>query len=271
MKMIKYIAIGLTLFVLKSCGNSKEAVTTMKDNTQNMKKTGLPLGNYTVTLVDNENVPSNDLMISFDGQTNKVSGFSGCNRFFGTYTLEGNAISFKGLGSTERYCKRFMDVEQKMMTMLSEANTFSINNGELTLLKDSKSVLIAKAMENRTSKMQEDMSIEYTAGTRGFYKQVVVLNNMISVKNHHSEEPSKRACTPEEIDLLNKAISKLSIKRLSDLEPPSKAHQYDGAAMSYLKITTNTESYQTPSFDHGKPNAYIANLVKLLLKLADDE
>ncbi|KFF15034.1 META domain-containing protein [Flavobacterium hydatis] len=59
--------------------------------------------------------------IKFDPATKKVSGNSGCNNFFGTYTLKGNdQIQFSNLGSTRMACidPEASKTEQKILSLL---------------------------------------------------------------------------------------------------------------------------------------------------------
>ena len=118
-----------------------------------------------------------------------------------------------------------------------------------------------------TAKMTQDTitTIEYSAVTRGSFKQVKITNKTITFRNSRGEKPTTRVCTEEEWATLSAMLQKIDVKRLPSLEPPSKAHQYDGAAIATLIITKDGETYQTQSFDAGNPNAAIEDLVNELI------
>jgi len=76
------------------------------------------------------------ITISFeDGQ---VNGSSGCNSYFGEYSVKANEISFGPLASTEMACmdpEGIMDQEYEYLTFLSEVVTYSIEGDQLILKK----------------------------------------------------------------------------------------------------------------------------------------
>ncbi len=67
---------------------------------------------------------------------NKVAGFAGCNRYFGSYTKKDADLSFSGLGSTKMYCQEKMEAEDAFLKAMSEVNRFELTADKLTLQKD---------------------------------------------------------------------------------------------------------------------------------------
>jgi heat shock protein HslJ len=65
----------------------------------------------------------------------KVSGFSGCNTYSGTYTTSGSSIRVaKSLAVTKKACRRLlMARERAFLAALTGARTYSIANSTLTL------------------------------------------------------------------------------------------------------------------------------------------
>lgn len=72
---------------------------------------------------------------------NKVTGFGGCNNYFGGITLSGDSIKIGPLGATMMACPE-MDVEHKYMRLLESIETFEVNKSELSLLLEGVPVLI---------------------------------------------------------------------------------------------------------------------------------
>ena len=81
---MKFSLLLLMLLSLKSCG-STNAIMSIQENTM-QKLSGL----YSVTTLGKNNTLVITPEINFDENTNRVSGFSGCNRFNGSYTITEN-------------------------------------------------------------------------------------------------------------------------------------------------------------------------------------
>ena len=73
--------------------------------------------------------------ILLDPAQNQVTGFAGCNHFFGRYELDGSSLTFGAMGATRMACP---DLETGLETSLFEAleNTsqWKKSDGELLLL-----------------------------------------------------------------------------------------------------------------------------------------
>ena len=74
----------------------------------------------------------------------KITGFAGCNNFFGTYTLSGkNGISVdKNLGMTMKACPDVKVNEQMFAKIFTQANNYQVK-GKTMMLKDAKNNVIA--------------------------------------------------------------------------------------------------------------------------------
>jgi len=261
---MKTITILFFTVILNACGVAK-STTELKNN--NMNQNSLD-GKYIVNTIDSNSKIPQILTLSFDSKTNKVSGFAGCNTFFGNYTIEGNTINFKGLASTKKYCSKVEnDIESKMLKAINQTNNFKIKNNTITLLNNKTTLLNAnKATDAKIA--QETIKIEYRAHTRGYLNKIVLENKTVSVQESFNVEPTVKPCSDEEWNAIMKLVSEYNLKNLNTLEAPSKAFQYDGAAITNLTVYKNGETYQTPPFDNGKPNQEIASIVEMILKIA---
>jgi heat shock protein HslJ len=74
--------------------------------------------------------------IRFDADTSRVAGFGGCNRYFGSYALEGRAFRFSGIGMTKMACPDGMTLEQQLASALEATRRYEIAGRELTLFGD---------------------------------------------------------------------------------------------------------------------------------------
>ncbi|MGV3637221.1 MAG: META domain-containing protein [Flavobacteriales bacterium] len=64
----------------------------------------------------------------------KVEGHGGCNALMGTFNLEGDRISFPGLGSTKKFCESTMPTENAFLSALKRVDHYTLEGGVLRLL-----------------------------------------------------------------------------------------------------------------------------------------
>lgn len=75
----------------------------------------------------------------------RVTGFSGCNRMFGRYALEGEALKFDAIGGTKMACldAARMDLESRYLTMFAQVARWKIADRVLQLV-DADGTVIAE-------------------------------------------------------------------------------------------------------------------------------
>lgn len=78
--------------------------------------------------------------IRFDADTARVAGFAGCNRYFGTYTLDGTALRFGAIGMTKMACAEGMSLEQQLARALDATRRYELADRTLTLFGDAGAV-----------------------------------------------------------------------------------------------------------------------------------
>ena len=259
--IMKYITIIIAVVLLKSCGSSKDLAT----NTNDMITNNILTGTYTL---DSDTI-SKPLTLEFDETTNKVSGFSGCNRFFGTYKTDGNSITFSQMASTKMMCQEEANnTEQKFLNALSRVNTFSIEDTNLSLQADKETLITANQVDSSKMMQASDVKVTYQAVSRGFSLTIMLEGDSISFSNDRDLKSLKTHAIPkEEKDTLLELINAMDESTLPGLEAPSKAHQYDGAAIATLEVANGEDSYRTVSFDHGNPPESIKAIVEKMLSI----
>ena len=73
--------------------------------------------------------------IIFDEAKKQASGYAGCNRFFGGYELNGEALKFGPIGATKRSCPDLEEgVESEFFKVLDATRRWRIVDGTLELL-----------------------------------------------------------------------------------------------------------------------------------------
>jgi putative lipoprotein len=80
------------------------------------------------------------LVVGSDG---KVSGHAGCNGYFGSVIVAGEAMSFGNLGSTRMACAEpAMSQENRLLKALDSTRGYRLLDGELVLLDGTGATLV---------------------------------------------------------------------------------------------------------------------------------
>ena len=85
--------------------------------------------------VENTSGNGKEYFISLQQEESRVSGYSGCNSFFGSYVLkEGNRVTFSKMGSTMMACPN-MATEQELFKVLETVDNYTTDGKTLQLNK----------------------------------------------------------------------------------------------------------------------------------------
>ncbi len=122
------ILIFITLVILISCKAQQVAITNVEWKLVKMGDTDLSTVGQPVTL-------------TLDEPNKKISGFAGCNRFFGGYQSTEATLSFTGIGSTKMFCQDRMPIEDAYFQSLSSVQAYKIEGNKLYLLLEDKVML----------------------------------------------------------------------------------------------------------------------------------
>ena len=125
-------------------------------------------------------------------------------------------------------------------------------------------VLIATGCSSQKKADMTSTQIEYSAVSRGLYKQILVQNETVSITNGRDQKPVESKIDAAKWDKIVAAFSKVNLDSIPNLKSPTEKRFYDGAAIGNLKITTNGKTYETKGFDNGFPPKEIEKLVTLL-------
>jgi len=120
------------MLVVMGCKVSKE-ITTFS-----------PTGEWKLSKINGKFVSLiKPITLNFNTTEQKVSGFAGCNQYFGNFTADKTSLKFSLLGSTKMYCDS-MEIENKFLDILTQINSFSSENNILILLTDQQVILDSK-------------------------------------------------------------------------------------------------------------------------------
>ncbi len=74
------------------------------------------LTDLSATSCNVEGIPKQVTATMSFGADGRVTGSSGCNRYFGTYKTSGQAIELRGIGGTRKLCAKVeMSVERQLL------------------------------------------------------------------------------------------------------------------------------------------------------------
>lgn len=130
MKNLSIVLSGIaaTLIII-SCSNSMNATggSNHKLEGTSWKLTGLS----TIT----GDLPKSPREVTMRLDTGRVYGSGGCNRYFGSYSLNGSSLTFNGVASTKMFCQGAMEVEDGLMQSFNNTDGYFIRGKWLALLK----------------------------------------------------------------------------------------------------------------------------------------
>jgi len=101
-------------------------------------------GAYTVTNLNASKMTTGDLTLNFTALDKSVNGSTGCNTFFGNYTIDYPSLVMGELAVTKKACSTgAMTAESNYLAALNNVGSYGLQNGVLTLYsKGDRSVLI---------------------------------------------------------------------------------------------------------------------------------
>ncbi len=264
---MKYISLLISCFFIVSCGNAKNSTNSYQPE---------PLsGIYKISKVGETALSSADVVINFAIEKNTVSGFSGCNQFSGSYEYQGSSLNFGPLASTRKMClPEANHLEKQITTALQNTKQYSETQKNILLYNQEGSIVMTlekplkSESETKVGNL-ENYQLEYLAVSRGSFIMIRFENNSLSFQKDRNSKPQVLDLSETEVASLHSKVNKLNLNTFTSLEPPTKAHQYDGAAGATLKLTENDVTHQTPTFDHGNPPNAIEALVSELIALSE--
>jgi len=82
-------------------------------------------GEYNIKSVNTTSLSNDELTINFNDVEKRISGYSGCNNFFGNYNKDQNTLQFYKIGSTRKLCPNIMKVEKELLDALNKTKKIS--------------------------------------------------------------------------------------------------------------------------------------------------
>lgn len=258
------------LLLTNSCNSNKNSMETKSLDQESLA------GTYIIKEMYDEMIKGQILKITFEYNSNRVTGFGGCNSFFGTYTLEDNKISFGDIASSKKFCgKAIGDLERNFFSTLNGSTKIELDENYLLFHVDDNVVVKAeKAVAEKSMKKavpNPSLVLIYKAISRGYFGYIKISNSKISVSQDRNLKVfSDYNCTEEEQNQLISIFDQLNLDELENLRAPTDKRLFDGAPIATLTIIKNGIEKTTPSFDHGHPPKEIEALVNKVLSIKEN-
>ena len=134
---------------------------------------------------------------------------------------------------------------------------------------NSKKKALTNSSENTLP--QSEVTISYSAHTRGFFQEFIVKqNNLTEFKDHEKLNAISSNLDAKDWDECIKLLKTIDLISLPNLKSPTNYRQYDGAPFAQLTVIQKGDTIQSSGFDHKYPPAEIKPLVEHILSLHED-
>lgn len=138
--MKKYTTILLFAIICLSACKAKQNTTNQSIAITGKTWIAVQLGKNAIEITE-------DRLPNLTLSEGKVTGFGSCNRFHGTYILDGDKISFSPLARTKMLCQEVQQIENGFLNVLSDVKSWEYKNGKLYFLGENEDVLVVFTMK----------------------------------------------------------------------------------------------------------------------------
>lgn len=119
-----------------------------------------------------------------------------------------------------------------------------------------------------TKMAQTSLTIKYSTTSRGSSTNFTVTENKVTYQLNRTDKSIEMPMAKKDWSELMDLMKVISLKEISNIKAPSKAHQYDGAAAAvFTVINSEGVNYNAPTFDAGNPNKIIAPIINKIMSL----
>lgn len=131
-------------------------------------------------------------------------------------------------------------------------------------------LFLAKGCDKELSKEMKNSTIEYQAVSRGFYLNINIQDEKLTMTRERDGETKEYKLTSEDWKDLANLYKKVEIEKIATYKDPTQKRFYDGAAIANLRIVYEGKAYETVGFDHGNPPVEIQEFVNKIVSFSDN-
>ncbi|MBT8325933.1 MAG: hypothetical protein HKN99_12725 [Winogradskyella sp.] len=145
---------------------------------------------------------------------------------------------------------------------------FMLSFGALTNSCNSSKINTLSNTHNDPENVQNDISVTYTAMSRGDALFINISKDSISIsEDRYMKDVEVYKCTKEDWQAISTLLKDIDYETLPKLKAPTDKRLYDGAPIAVLKIEYNNIAFSTPGFDHGFPPDKIQEIVNRMIAI----
>lgn len=127
------------------------------------------------------------------------------------------------------------------------------------------------ALNNENTSQHTDVTISYSANTRGFFQEFILTQNSLTeYKDYEKLNAISKDLDAKEWNECIRLLSEINVATLPNLKSPTNFRQYDGAPFAQLSVIQKGDTIQSSHFDHKYPPAEIKPLVEYILSLQEN-
>lgn len=131
-------------------------------------------------------------------------------------------------------------------------------------------LFLAKGCDPELSKEMKSSTIEYQAVSRGFYLNINIQDEKLTMTRERDGETKEYKLTSNDWKELANLYKKVDIEKIATYKDPTQKRFYDGAAIANLRIVYEGKAYETVGFDHGNPPVEIEEFVNKIVSFSDN-
>lgn len=110
---------------------------------------------------------------------------------------------------------------------------------------------------------QSGIELHYTFNSKNNFTKIIITKE--KVLNKYNKVVTSKITSADYWQTCILLLSKLELKKLTNIKAPSSKRYFDGAPHAKLSIKIAGEEINTPFFDHGFPPKEIAALINHIL------
>lgn len=131
-------------------------------------------------------------------------------------------------------------------------------------------LFLAKGCDAELSKEMKESTIEYQATSRGFYLNINIQDEKLTMTKQRDGESKVYELSNQDWKDLANLYKKVELKKLSTYKDPTQKRFYDGAAIANLRVVYEGKTYETVGFDHGNPPVEIQEFINKIVSFSEN-
>ena len=160
----------------------------------------------------------------------------------------------------------------KFLTLLLSVSIFILSCNCTKKATTETKIITETKPEKEAQMAQQALSdrYEYTANTRGFYRNIIIQDQTATISNDRNgvQKPTVIKLSDADWNELHGYFKSIDLEKLASYKAPTEKRFYDGAAIADLKVICMKKEYKSVSFDDGFPPLEIEKFVNKINSFA---